>query len=301
MLEAARSTSSNNGMRSPLSARRPELFSWLLALPGTLWIVLFVGVPLAAIVMFSFWKAGFSGLRPEYNLLNYQRMLASSSFWSITLWTYQVLLMVLAGVMLLAYPAAYFIWRVIKDERWRTGIILLCIVPFWTSYLTRTITWLPMFGREGVVNSTLKGLGLINEPIEFLLYTPYSMMLALWFLYIVFMIGPLYYSMRRIDEDIMSAAAVLGANPVRVFFLVVLPMTKPGLMAGALFVMVLGMGEFFTERVIGGAQNPMLAGLILRQIDIFQWARASALAVFLTFITLATVAIMLRFFDLRKV
>ncbi|MDE2790391.1 MAG: ABC transporter permease [Paracoccaceae bacterium] len=288
-------------MRSPLSARRPELFSWLLALPGTLWIVLFVGVPLAAIVMFSFWKAGFSGLRPEYNLLNYQRMLASSSFWSITLWTYQVLLMVLAGVMLLAYPAAYFIWRVIKDERWRTGIILLCIVPFWTSYLTRTITWLPMFGREGVVNSTLKGLGLIDEPIEFLLYTPYSMMLALWFLYIVFMIGPLYYSMRRIDEDIMSAAAVLGANPVRVFFLVVLPMTKPGLMAGALFVMVLGMGEFFTERVIGGAQNPMLAGLILRQIDIFQWARASALAVFLTFITLATVAIMLRFFDLRKV
>lgn len=158
-----------------------------------------------------------------------------------------------------------------------------------------------MFGREGVVNTVLQTIGIINEPIELLLYTPYSMMWGLWFLYIVFMIGPLYFSMRNIDEDVMSASAVLGANPVRTFFLVVVPLTKPGLMAGSLFVVVLGMGEFFTERVIGGAQNPMLAGLILRQVDIFQWAAASAIAVFLSIITLFTVAIMLRFFDLRKV
>jgi putative spermidine/putrescine transport system permease protein len=117
----------------------------------------------------------------------------------------------------------------------------------------------------------------------------------------VFMIGPLYHSMRQIDEDVMSAAAVFGATPLRTFFHVVLPLTKPGLMAGALFVVVLGLGEFFTERVIGGAQNPMLAGLILRQIDIFQWAAASAIAVVLTTLTLLTVFVMLRFFDLRRV
>lgn len=286
---------------STFFGRHRTLGSWLLVLPGTLWMVTFVGVPLASIVLFSFWKSGFAGLRPDYNLRNYTKILTSDTFWSITLWTYEVILMALAGVILLAYPAAYFIWRVIKDERWKTGIILLCIVPFWTSYLTRTITWLPMFGREGVVNTVLLFLGVINEPIELLLYTPYSMMWGLWFLFIVFMIGPVYYSMRQIDDDVMSAAAVLGANPFRTFFLVVLPMTKPGLMAGSLFVVVLGMGEFFTERVIGGAQNPMLAGLIIRQIDIFQWASASAVAVVLTSLTLGTVAIMLRFFDLRKV
>jgi putative spermidine/putrescine transport system permease protein len=115
------------------------------------------------------------------------------------------------------------------------------------------------------------------------------------------MIGPLYHSMRRIDDDVMSAAAVFGANPIRTFFHVVLPLTRPGLMAGSLFVVVLGLGEFFTERVIGGAQNPMLAGLVLRQIDIFQWASASALAVLLTIMTLITVSVMLRFFDLRRV
>jgi len=287
------------GMR--LLDRHPGLRSWLLVLPGTIWMAIFVGIPMASIVLFSFWKSGFAGLVPDYSIRNYASLVRSHTFWSITLWTYEVVLMALAGVILLSYPAAYIIWRVLRDERWKTAILLLCIVPFWTSYLTRTITWLPMFGREGVVNRGLEFLGLIDQPIELLLYTPYSMMWALWFLYIVFMIGPLYHSMRRIDDDVMSAAAVLGATPLRTFFHVVVPLTRPGLMAGALFVVVLGMGEFFTERVIGGAQHPMLAGLILRQIDIFQWASASAIAVALTILTLITVSAMLRFFDLRRV
>lgn len=281
--------------------RRSGIGSWWLVLPGTLWMAVFVGIPMASIILFSFWKSGFSGLTPDYNVGNYIKLLTDATFWNITLWTYEVVLLCVVGVVVLAYPAAYAIWRVLRDERWKTAMLLLCIVPFWTSYLTRTITWLPMFGREGVVNGVLLYLGLIREPLEFLLYTPYSMIWALWFLYIVFMIGPLYHSMRRIDPDVMAAAAVLGANPLRTFIHIVLPLTKPGLMAGGLFTVVLVLGEFFTERVIGGAQNPMLAGLVLRQIDIFQWAAASALAVLLTIMTLVTVAVMLRFFDLRKV
>ena len=277
------------------------LSNWLLLLPGTLWMAVFVGVPVVSILLFSFWKSGFAGLTPNYNLQNYVNILKSGTFWSITLWTYEVVLMVLAGVIVLSYPAAYAIWRILRDDRWRTAVLLLCIVPFWTSYLTRTITWLPMFGREGVVNRVLMFLGVVDQPIEMLLYTPYSMMVGLWFLYIVFMIGPLYHSMTKIDADVMDAAAILGAPPLRTFVEVVIPLTKPGLMAGALFVVVLGLGEFFTERVIGGAQNPMLAGLVLRQIDIFQWAAASAIAVVLVILTLITVAVMLRFFDLRKV
>jgi putative spermidine/putrescine transport system permease protein len=286
---------------APLADRRQAFSSWLLVLPGTLWMAVFVGVPVISILLFSFWKSGFAGLTPNYNIQNYVNILQNGTFWSITLWTYEVVLMVLAGVIVLSYPAAYAIWRILRDDRWRMAVLLLCIVPFWTSYLTRTITWLPMFGREGVVNSVLIFLGVVDQPIEILLYTPYSMMVGLWFLYIVFMIGPLYHSMTKIDADIMDAAAILGAHPLRTFVHVVIPLTKPGLMAGALFVVVLGLGEFFTERVIGGAQNPMLAGLVLRQIDIFQWAAASAIAVVLVILTLITVAVMLRFFDLRKV
>ena len=281
---------------------KPGLTTFLLLLPGTLWMLVFVGIALGSIIIFSFWTSGFTGLRPDYTLDNYRSLLArDSSFWRITLWTFEVVIMLLAGVIVLSYPAAYALWRVIKTPHWKSALLLLFIVPFWTSYLTRTITWLPMFGREGVVNHLLLKLGVIGQPLEFLLYSRYSMMVALWFLFIVFMIGPLYFSMQRIDEDIVSAAAVFGARPWKTFFLVIVPLTLPGLMAGSLFVVVLGLAEFFTERAIGGAQNPMLAGLIQRQIDVFQWAGASAIAVMLIIMTLIVVGVMLRFFDIRRI
>jgi putative spermidine/putrescine transport system permease protein len=281
---------------------KPALTTGLLLLPGTLWMLLFVGTALVSIVVFSFWTSGFTGLRPEYTLANYQSLLRpGSSFWSISFWTLQVVVMLLIGVVVLAYPVAYALWRVIKSPYWKSALLLLFIVPFWTSYLTRTITWLPMFGRQGVVNQILVGTGLTQEPLEFLLYSELSMMVALWFLFIVFMVGPLYFSMERIDEDIMSAAAVYGANPWRTFFQVVVPLTLPGLTAGSLFVVVLGLAEFFTERAIGGAQSPMLAGLIQRQIDVFQFAGAAAVAVSLIVITLIAVSILLRFFDIRRI
>lgn len=279
----------------------PSVSSWLLLLPGTLWMLVFVGIPLASIVLFSFWRSGFRGLVPDYNLNNYRDILTDPTFWKVTGWTLLVVAIVLAGVIVLAYPAAYTIWRVVKDERLKTILLLLCIIPFWTSYLTRTITWLPMFGRQGVVNSLLMALGIIHEPLDILLYTPFSMIFALWFLFIVFMIGPLYFSMSRIDEDILSAAAVFGAKPWMTFLTVILPLTRPGLMAGSLFVVVLGLAEFFTEQAIGGAQNPMLAGLIQRQVEIFAWSRASAIAVALVVLTLIIVSGMLRFFDIRKI
>ncbi|MFM9108568.1 MAG: ABC transporter permease [Chloroflexota bacterium] len=281
---------------------KPALSTFLLLLPGTLWMLLFVGVSLGSIVVFSFWTSGFTGLKPDYTLDNYRRLLEwGSSFWKILFWTLEVVAVLLLGVVVLAYPASYALWRVIKSPYWKSALLLLFIAPFWTSYLTRTITWLPMFGREGVVNGTLLRLGLIQEPIEALLYTKYSMMVALWFLFIVFMIGPLYFAMTRIDEDVVSAAAVFGANPVTTFFRVILPLTLPGLMAGSLFVVVLGLAEFFTERAIGGAQNPLLAGMIQRDIDVFQWAGASAIAVLLVLITVIIVGIMLHFFDIRRI
>jgi putative spermidine/putrescine transport system permease protein len=281
---------------------KPGWTTFFLLLPGTLWMLVFVGISLGSIIVFSFWTSGFMGLRPEYTLENYRNLLSpGSSFWRILFWTLQVVVVLLLGVILLAYPAAYALWRVIKSPYLKSALLLLFIAPFWTSYLTRTITWLPMFGREGVVNGTLMRLGLIREPIEALLYTRYSMMVALWFLFIVFMVGPLYFSMTRIDDDVMSAAAVFGANPVATFFRVVVPLTLPGLMAGSLFVVVLGLAEFFTERAIGGAQNPMLAGMIQRDIDVFQWAGASAIAVLLVIITMAIVGLMLHFFDIRRI
>jgi putative spermidine/putrescine transport system permease protein len=291
---------------SPLAAlrafaKKPGVTTWLLVLPGTLWQLVFVGVSLVSVVLFSFWTSGFGGLEAEYTLENYQETFSSGTFWDVTLWTFRVVIFVLAGVILIAYPAAYFLWRVVKSNTLKTALLLLTIIPFWTSYLTRTITWIPMFGRNGAINEGLLSLGVIGQPLDVLLYSSEAMIFALWFLFIVFMIGPIFFSMTRIDEDVVAAAAVHGATPWRTFFHVVLPLTKPGLMAGALFVVVLSLAEFFTERAIGGAQNPMLAGLILRQIDILNFAAGSAVSVVLIVLTLVVVGIMLRYFDLRKI
>src|SRR5918997_1910237 len=253
---------------------KPALTTGLLLLPGTVWMLVTVGTALVSIVIFSFWTSGFTGLRPEYTLANYQSLLRpGSSFWGITIWTLQVVVLLLVGVIVLSYPVSYALWRVIKSPYWKSALLLLFIVPFWTSYLTRTITWLPMFGREGVVNQVLMATRLTQEPVEFLLYSRFSMMVALWFLFIVFMVGPIYFAMQRIDEDVMSAAAVYGAGPWRSFFQVVVPLTLPG----------------------------MLAGLIQRQIDVFQFAGAAAVAVSLIVITLVIVGAMLRSFDIRRI
>jgi putative spermidine/putrescine transport system permease protein len=239
--------------------KRPGTITFLQLLPGTLWIAVFVGISLVSTGLFSFWKSGFSGLKPTYNTDNYTSTLSDNTFWTQTGWTFEVVAMLLGGVILISYPAAYFLWRVVESDRLKTAILLLCIIPFWTSYLTRMITWIPMFGRQGLVNQALEKIGIIDQPVSFLLYTPYSMMLALWFLYIVFMIGPIFFSMTRIDESLLAAASTLGARPWKVFVRVILPLTKPGLLAGSLFVVILGFDEFFTERVIGGAEHPMLA------------------------------------------
>jgi putative spermidine/putrescine transport system permease protein len=286
---------------SGLFRDRPRLTTFALLLPGTLWMVIFVGVPLGSIVLFSFWQSGYAGLRPEYTLDNYRSLLTDPTFRGIVVWTLAVVAIVLIGAIAIAYPVAYAIWRVLKSPRAKMAVLLLMIIPFWTSYLTRTITWLPMFGLNGVVNTVLMQLGVISEPLTFFLYSPPAMIVALWFLYAVFIIGPLYWSMSQIDDDIMSAAAVLGAKPWRTFLEVVVPLSRPGLMAGALLTAVFGMGEFFTGQTIGGNKKPMLAQLILNQIYIFQWAAACAIAVLLTIITVLIVVAMLRFFDLRKV
>jgi putative spermidine/putrescine transport system permease protein len=281
--------------------KRPGFTTFLLLLPGTLWQLLLVGTSLVSVVLFSFWSSGFGGLRAEYTLENYEATFKDETFWDVTLWTFEVVIFVLVGVILIAYPAAYFLWRVVKSNTLRTALLLLTIIPFWTSYLTRTITWIPMFGRNGAINEGLQGIGIIDQPLDILLYSSEAMVFALWFLFIVFMIGPIFFSMTRIDEDIVAAAAVHGAPPWRTLVHVIVPLTKPGLMAGALFVVVLTMAEFFTERAIGGAQNPMLAGMILRQVDILNFARGSAISVILILFTIMVVGVMLRYFDLRKI
>jgi ABC-type spermidine/putrescine transport system permease subunit I len=273
--------------------------AWL-ATPALLWILLGIVVPLAAIVVFSFWTGSSVGMRSDLTTSNYANILTSDTFWGTVRWTFRALIIVLLSVTLLGLPVAYFTARVITVEWIRTGLIFLLFVPFLVSYSIRMITWIPLFGRAGIVNWTLTKIGVLDAPADFFLYTAPSMITALVFLYVAFMVGPVYFKLQQLDEDLIRAAQNLGASPLRTFLTVELPLIRPGIVIGWLFVSVMIMSDFATERVIGGGLSPMLAGTVWRRAEVLLWPQASAQAVTLVILTLALAAVLFRFAQLDQ-
>jgi ABC-type spermidine/putrescine transport system permease subunit I len=231
---------------------------------------------------------------------NYANILTSDTFWGTVRWTFRVLIIVLLSVTLLGLPVAYFTARVITVEWIRTGLIFLLFVPFLVSYIIRMITWIPLFGRAGIVNWTLTTIKVLDAPSDFLLYTSPSMITALVFLYVAFMVGPVYFKLQQLDKDLIRAAQNLGASPLRTFLTVELPLIRPGIVIGWLFVSVMIMSDFATERIVGGGLSPMLAGTVWRRAEVLLWPQASAQAVTLVILTLALASGLIRFAQLDQ-
>ena len=273
--------------------------AWLVT-PALLWILVGLVIPLAAIVVFSFWTGTSVGMHSELTTSNYSNILTNDTFWGTVEWTFRVLIIVLLSVTLLGVPVAYFAARVITVEWIRTGLVFMLFVPFLVSYVIRMITWIPLFGRAGVVNWVLTKLGVLDAPADAFLYTSPSMITALVFLYVAFMVGPVYFKLRQLDEDLIRAAQNLGASPLRTFFTIELPLIRPGIVIGWLFVSVMVMSDFATERVVGGGLSPMLAGTVWRRAEVLLWPQASAQAVTLVILTLALAAGLVRFAQLDQ-
>lgn len=273
--------------------------AWL-ATPALLWILLGLVVPLTAIVVFSFWTGSSIGMHSDLTTSNYANILTSDTFWGTVRWTFRVLIIVLLSVTLLGLPVAYFTARVITVEWIRTGLMFLLFVPFLVSYIIRMITWIPLFGRAGIVNWTLTKIKVLDAPADFLLYTSPSMITALVFLYVAFMVGPVYFKLQQLDKDLIRAAQNLGASPLRTFLTVELPLIRPGIVIGWLFVSVMIMSDFATERIIGGGLSPMLAGTVWRRAEVLLWPQASAQAVTLVILTLALASGLIRFAQLDQ-
>ncbi len=173
-------------------------------------------------------------------------------------------------------------------------------MPFWTSVLIRMVAWLPLLGRKGLINLTLMSLGVVDEPVEILLYSQPSMILSMAIIWSVFMLGPLYFSMSKIDREVIEAARDLGASGWEAFRRIILPLTKPGLGAGVLFIFVMLVGEFSFQRFIGGGKSMMLANVLVQQQDLLQWPMASVAAVVMVAVTVPMIIILFRIVNLRK-
>jgi spermidine/putrescine transport system permease protein len=242
-------------------ARRRGLGAWALLFPGTLWLGLFFVVPMLLLLGASVMPRGtYGGVDPGFTLEHYRRFLDPlylQVLWRTLAWSGLATLLCL----LLGYPVA---WLIAQSRRYRSLLLFLVILPFWTSFLVRTFAMIFLLRDTGLINGTLLWAGIIREPLT-LLYTPGAVLAGLVYGFLPFMVLPIYASLEKLDPALLEAAEVLGAGPAARFVRVMFPLSLPGVIAGCILVFVPALGSFLTADLLGGAKQVMLGNLVQNQ------------------------------------
>lgn len=279
-------------MPPPRSSRAPRLASWLLLAPMLLWLVAFVVVPMAILLVYSFcdrdelgrvvfvfsWESYRHVFEPLY-LAIFARSVAYAAVTTVI-------------CVVVGYPVAYYIAR--REERWRNRLLMFVMIPFWTSFLIRTYAWITILKNEGLLNGLLQYGHVISLPLD-ILYTPAAVLIGLVYSYLPFMILPIYGSAEKLDVALIEAAHDLGAGPLRAFSEVVIPLTWPGISAGVLLVFVPAIGMFAVTDLMGGARVPLIGNVIKNQF--FQarnWPFGAALGVIFTLLFVVSYGLLQR-------
>jgi spermidine/putrescine transport system permease protein len=267
---------------------RPTMSRWqlrvLLLGPALAWWLVFLVVPVGLVLGYSLFERGeFGGVVPNLTLDNYERAL-DPLYTSVLLNSLRMAAIATVAALLIGYPVAYFVAT--RPRRWRTPLLILVILPFWTSFLIRTYAWIVLLNREGLINRPLLNAGIIGEPLP-LLNNEFAIVLGLVYIYLPLMVLPLYASLERINPELREAARDLGASPLRTFLTVTLPLSATGIAAGAIFVFVPSLGNFIVPELLGGGRHPMIGNLIQGQfLRARDWPFGAALAAGLIAITI---------------
>lgn len=280
--------------------RRANLNSWLLAAPLTGVLVVFLILPILLIVAVSFWTADEFSFRPDFQFGNYEYLFGSAVAWKVFGLTFMMAVIVWALTLVIGFTIAFFLAFHVRTQKWQMALFLLTTIPFWTSNIIRMISWIPLLGKNGLVNQTLIGAGIINEPLQWLLYSSFSVCLAFVHLYTLFMVVPIFNTMMRIDKSLIEAARDGGASGFQILTNVIIPLSKPGIMIGSIFVIALVMSDFVTTRFMSGSQLANVGRLISNDIGLLQYPSAAATAVVLLITVLLIIGAMLRLVDIRK-
>ncbi|UPA26829.1 ABC transporter permease (plasmid) [Shinella sumterensis] len=293
---AAITETSSETLVTPRASRRDL---WLLA-PGALWMLLFLVAPILMMVYVSFWTQTTFKIEPTLTLKSWVTFFTSDTYLGALWTTVRIWLIVLVSTLLVGYPAALFVGLFVKNKTLSTALLVLCVIPFWTSFLIRVLAWRPMLGKEGAINMILMKIGVITQPIEVLLFSELSVIIGMTQIYCVFMVGPIAFMLGRIDPSVIEAAQDLGAGFWRIFRTIILPLSMPGVVVGAIFVSVMVLGEFATSAALSGRKVNLLGNIIVTQVGSLKWAFAAVAGVVLTILMGAVVAALLRVVDLRK-
>lgn len=278
---------------------RENRLSLLLASPGMLWLGLFVALPFAFMLVMSMLSTTAFGIRFVFTLDHYERLFGTPLYTILLIKTFRIAVITTGLTLLVAYPMAYFLSR---QTGWTKGaLLLLLFLPFWIGYVVRTFAWLPILGRTGLINQTLLFVGIIDEPIEWLLYNEFAVYLGLVYVYLLFMVLPIFLSLDRIDPYLYEAATDLGAGRWRVLCRVVFPLSRPGVLSGCIMVFLLTFGAFVTPALLGGASGIMYSNVIAAQfLANNNWGFGAALSIVMTVLVMLFLFVFGRWIGLRQ-
>jgi len=240
--------------------RHEPLRGYALLSPTLLWMIVALAMPLAVLLTLSFWTQNYLDFDRTFSFHNYVAFFEKPIYAKLLWKSVKISGAVTIATVLLAYPAAYFIAFKVKKNKlvW----LILITVPFWTSYLLRVFAWKVVLGYNGVINSGLLTLGIIDKPLEFILYNPTAVVITLAHAWAAFAILPLYVSLEKIDRSLLEAAADLGEGPVMSFLRVTLPLSMPGVIASSLLVFIPTVGDYVTPNLVGGPTGIMIGNIV---------------------------------------
>jgi spermidine/putrescine transport system permease protein len=257
------------------------------------YVTLFMILPYARIFQFSFWRVDGYTVAPDFTLDNYAKAINTPLYSTVLLNSLEIALIVTLCTVVLGYVLAAFLAFV--AVRHRHLLLLLVNVPIWTSFLLRAFIWKIILGRSGIINGVLLELGFIEQPLSIFLYNRFSVCLSLIYIFIPFMALPIYAALERLPPGSVEASLDLGASPWTTFRRIVLPLSLPGVAAGATFVFCLSFGDFVTPTLLGGPDGIMIANVIIGQFGAaFDWPFGSALAVVVLAVTLGVLLLAIR-------
>ena len=254
--------------------------AWGLLLPALLWTVAFFAMPLVIMALYSVWQRVGMKLVTDFTLANYGAFFAKSYFLDSLINSIEVTLIVTVISVLLAYPLAYILAEKVP-RRWQRLALLLAILPFWTSYVVRSYSWLLVLSEGGIISNFLLDVGLTDEPVSFA-YNRGATVVGFVHFFVMLLTLTIYANLVQLPASYRKAAADLGAGPVRSFVYVILPLTLPGIMVGAFLTFVLCIGDYITPQILGGNRELLLPQTIMLQIARrSDFPMASALAMML--------------------
>jgi len=255
-----------------------RFYKSLVSAPPLLWVALFLLLPYALMFVHSFWLVRDGFIVHQWNLQNYAKLFQNPVYFEVLFRTMRIAASVMFLSLLLGYPLAYYMsfHAGVRKEL----LYQLVIIPLWVSYLVRGYAWKTILGYDGVLNGFLQYLHLTREPVSFFLYSPFAVILTLTHIYTPFVFLPLYASLEHIPRNLIEASRDLGASPRATFFRVILPLSLPGLLAGATFAFVLTLGDFLAPLLVGGPSSVMIANIVQNLFGTaYDWPLGAAISV----------------------